>query len=537
MGARCSNSFLIVDHAFRSLCNYVFNVRSIRQMSFSLGFRPLSLHAIARKPSIWEVWTPGFIHVARAGWDFLEFISSSSLIYSTRAKFSHSLAFRTNWQYPRSLLRRANERNVSYRFLSASKSTLSGFREGTSFLSVEPKCLIDWNGILNDICPIWNVLLTIDPCWMGCRENSRCFDEPLKRRRTEIVWISECSGWSKCKLTSTLTAVKTQHTCWLQLSFTWCVMMNRSSFTCCCSISPERFRTDGSPGAAITASVLAVAISPVATLENALVLVSFWRTPSLLTPANVLLISLAMTDLGTGLITAPLFSISSIAKLMEDEGLFCKVTPVYMAAATCLSGISLTTLTAISVERYTALRVHLRYNEVVTMRRVCVVAMGMWIVGISVAAAGATSTVQVTIIGSVIIIPLCLAATAFCYIKIHRVVRRHQPQISAQIPRQIGQQQGENSFDMKVFKKSYVDMLVIYVLFLVHFTPLVVVSLIVLMRGATIQVLAVSDLAETLLLVNSALNPLLYCWRSQAVRSAVKETAQKLFCRSATLSE
>ena len=313
--------------------------------------------------------------------------------------------------------------------------------------------------------------------------------------------------------------------------------MNRSSFTCCCSIPPERFRTDGSPGAAITASVLAAAISPVATLENALVLVSFWRTPSLLTPANVLLISLAMTDLGTGLITAPLFSISSIAKLMEDEGLFCKVTPVYMAAATCLSGISLTTLTAISVERYIALRVHLRYNEVVTMRRVCVVAMGMWIVGISVAAAGATSTVQVTIIGSVIMIPLCLAATAFCYIKIHRVVRRHQAQISAQIPRQIGQQQGENSFDMKVFKKSFVDMLVIYVLFLVHFTPLVVVSLIVLTRGATIQVLAVSDLAETLLLVNSALNPLLYCWRSQAVRSAVKETAQKLFCRSATLSE
>ena len=111
--------------------------------------------------------------------------SSSSLIYLTRAKFSHSLAFRTNWECSRSLLRRANERNVSYRFLSASFTQL---------------------------------LLTIDPCWMACRENSRCSHEPLKRRRTEVVWVSECSGWSKCKLTSTLTAVKTQHTCWLQLS-------------------------------------------------------------------------------------------------------------------------------------------------------------------------------------------------------------------------------------------------------------------------------------------------------------------------------
>ena len=314
-------------------------------------------------------------------------------------------------------------------------------------------------------------------------------------------------------------------------------MMNRSSFICCCSIPPESFRTDGSPGAAITASVLAAAISPVATLENALVLVSFWRTPSLLTPANVLLISLAMTDLGTGLISAPLFFISNIAKLTEDEGLFCKVTRVYLAAATCLGGISLLTLTAISVERFTALRVHLRYNEVVTMRRVCVVTVGMWLVGISVAAATTVSSLPVIEMTSVIVIPLCLAATAFCYIKIHRVVRRHQAQISAHVPGHIGQQQGENSFDMKVFKNSFVDMLVIYVLFLVHFTPLVVVNLIVLTRGATIQVYAFSDLAEALVLLNSALNPLLYCWRSQAIRSAVKETAQKAFCRSATLSE
>ena len=319
---------------------------------------------------------------------------------------------------------------------------------------------------------------------------------------------------------------------------TWCVMMNRSTFTCCCSIPLERFQANGQ-GATITASVLAVAISPVATLENALVLVSFWRTPSLLTPANVLIISLAITDLGSGLITAPLLFISNIGKVTEDEGLFCKITPVYLAAASCLGGISLSTLTAISVERYTALRVHLRYNEVVTMRRVCVVTVGMWLIGVSVAAAGAASTFLVTNVASVILVPLCLAVTAFCYIKIHRVVRRHQAQISAQIPEQIGPQQDDTSWDMKVFRKSFVDMLVIYVLFLVHFTPHVVFSFILLADGGDDggAVYAGLVLAEALVLLNSALNPLLYCWRSQAIRSAVKETAQKAFCRSATLSE
>ena len=320
---------------------------------------------------------------------------------------------------------------------------------------------------------------------------------------------------------------------------TWCgVMMNRSNISCCCcSIPPERFRIYGSAAYTITVSVLAAAISPVATLENALVLVSFWRTPSLLTPANVLLISLAMTDLGSGLITSPLFFISNISKVTEDEGLFRRVTPVYDLAALCLGGISLSTLTAISVERYTALRVHLRYNEVVTMSRVCIATVGMWLVCISVAAASAASTTEVIQVASVITIPLCLAATALCYIKIHRVVRRHQAQISAQIPGQIGPQQDEISFNMKAFKKSFVDMLVIYVFFLVHFTPQMVVSLIALTRGWTIQVYAAADLAEALVLVNSALNPLLYCWRSQAIRSAVKETAQKVLCRRPTQAE
>ena len=312
------------------------------------------------------------------------------------------------------------------------------------------------------------------------------------------------------------------------------MMLNRSNLSC--SIPLERFQTDG-PGAAITAIVLAAAISLSAPLENALVLVSFWRTPSLLTPANVLLISLAMTDLGTGLITAPLFFISNIAKLTEDEGLFCKVTPVYFLAAPCLGCISLLTLTAISVERYTALRVHLRYNEVVTMRRVCVATVGMWLAAITIVALGVAWTLRVIHVTSMILIPLCLAATAFCYIKIHRVVRRHQAQIKAQIPGHIGQQQDNNSFDMKAFRKSFVDMLVIYVLFLVHFTPYLIASFIRITYGGTVENYTFLELAEAILHFNSALNPLLYCWRSQAIRSVVKETAQKFFCRNATYSE
>ena len=289
---------------------------------------------------------------------------------------------------------------------------------------------------------------------------------------------------------------------------TWCMMMNRSPrFTCCLFDSTGKIQNQWKSKRRHYSQRFGS--SGFATLENALVLVSFWRTPSLLTPANVLIISLAMTDLGTGLVSAPLFFISNIAKHTENERHFCKITPVYFLAAISLSCISLLTLLWL-----------------------------MWLIGVSVAAAAIASTIRLVIdVVSVILIPLCLGTTAFCYIKIHRVVRRHQAQISAQIPGQTGPQQDENSFDLKAFKKSFVDMLVIYVLFLVHFTPQVVVSLILLARGAAVRVYAAADLAEAILLLNSALNPLLYCWRSQAIRSAVKETAQKVLCRRPTQAE
>ena len=38
------------------------------------------------------------------------------------------------------------------------------------------------------------------------------------------------------------------------------------------------------------------------------------------------------------------------------------------------------------------------------------------------------------------------------------------------------------------------------------------------------------DFTGTLVLLNSLLNPLLYCWKIREVRQAVKDTMRELFC-------
>ena len=96
-----------------------------------------------------------------------------------------------------------------------------------------------------------------------------------------------------------------------------------------------------------------------------------------------------------------------------------------------LSGLTFLTLTAISVDRYLAILLHLRYQEIVTASEEDkILVLGLWI----------------TVALSLIIPPwqplkwfatfagiLCSGIVLFAWIRIYQVVRQHQTQIQDQI--------------------------------------------------------------------------------------------------------
>ena len=57
----------------------------------------------------------------------------------------------------------------------------------------------------------------------------------------------------------------------------------------------------------IVNAILNIPLRPFAIVGNALIFISLVRTPSLLSPSNVLLLSLALTDLGVGLVVQPYY--------------------------------------------------------------------------------------------------------------------------------------------------------------------------------------------------------------------------------------
>ena len=113
-------------------------------------------------------------------------------------------------------------------------------------------------------------------------------------------------------------------------------------------------------------------------IVNALVLVSIWRTPSLHSPSNVLLFGLAVSDMGVGFLVGPSSFVAVIAKTKDLALVFCISTVILSLAGGLLLFASLATITAISLDLYPALYLHLRYREIVTVKKMTVLLVGIW---------------------------------------------------------------------------------------------------------------------------------------------------------------
>ena len=115
-------------------------------------------------------------------------------------------------------------------------------------------------------------------------------------------------------------------------------------------------------------SAVNITLSITAFLGNILIVIALKRVSSLRPPSKLLLGCLASTEVCVGLITQPLF----VAYIMSPKhSMLCfYISILFNRLSVILGGISLSTLTAISVDRLLALLLGLRYRYVVTLRRV-----------------------------------------------------------------------------------------------------------------------------------------------------------------------
>ena len=118
-------------------------------------------------------------------------------------------------------------------------------------------------------------------------------------------------------------------------------------------------------GFEIEICVINAFFSLITLLGNSTILLIVWMTCSLHSAAYILLTSLAVSDLAVGLLIQPLF------KAVIQSGI-STIILVFNILVNFFCCASLLTITAISIDLFLVLQLHLRYHAVVTSFRVII---------------------------------------------------------------------------------------------------------------------------------------------------------------------
>ena len=238
-----------------------------------------------------------------------------------------------------------------------------------------------------------------------------------------------------------------------------------------------------------------------------MIIVALQKVSSLHSSSKLLLRCLAYTDLCVGLILQPLY----IRYLLSTENSkYCYYfEPITYILAAVFCGVSLSTLTPISVDRLLALLLGLRYRHALTLRRVQVLVVLVWLYN------GATAmrylyndilTVAIICTGLL----LCLITSTFCYTKIFIVVHHHH--IHVQVHDDDDQEECNKvgtHINIARYKKTVSSAIWVQIALVVCYLPFGIATMVVYLSDTYPPFLALAwELTLFLLTLNSSLNPI-----------------------------
>ena len=282
----------------------------------------------------------------------------------------------------------------------------------------------------------------------------------------------------------------------------------------------------------LSTSVVVAILSPLTVVANGLILVAIWRKPSLRTTSYVLLAGLALTDLGTGLISQPIYvtnwliyTLQPRMSAVDNKPMFAISVMAY-GSASFFSTIKIFITTVMSIERW----LHMSRRSVINVRRACFIVAILFVFAILLTAFRVfqkmkqVATSGTDVAGGLGIIFL-LAATSVAYFKVFRIIRRHQRQIRAN---EMSENFAQPAINLTKYKKSVFSILYILVIFYMGYVPITLSTRIstVLINELVVISLNVSSM---LMFLSASLNPLLYMWRMRDIRNEVKLLVKRVF--------
>ena len=187
---------------------------------------------------------------------------------------------------------------------------------------------------------------------------------------------------------------------------------------------------------------------------------------------------------------------------------------------------TLFSVTALCADRFLAIHLNLRYQELVTYKRVAAAVVSIWVISALISMIRLFFPWQIMYVSFVIIESACIITATSLSAKLYLTIRRHIKQI--QVPQVAQNDQGESVLKRK--RKSAMAPLYVYLVFIACHLP----DICVLIIDASISEPR-NDLQHlqfytlTLLFLNSTINPLVYCWKRKRIQHTIVGTLRHIF--------
>ena len=217
-------------------------------------------------------------------------------------------------------------------------------------------------------------------------------------------------------------------------------------------------------------------LSFTAIVSNIITTQALRKTSSLPRTLKTLLLSLAVSDLGIGLLAQPLYVAFLVMEIKQNRNSTAYYT---VEKARLIHGITMIFAShfgvfALAVDRFLAIQLHLRYQELVTHKRVVAVVISVWVFSVSISIL--LHLFPFYIMKAVIFV-VCVITTGLLYCKIYASVRHHTNQIHRDALQVQQATQNEDMANAARLKKSSLATFYVYFVYLVCYLPMFCVVL------------------------------------------------------------
>ena len=125
-----------------------------------------------------------------------------------------------------------------------------------------------------------------------------------------------------------------------------------------------------------------VLLSLTAVTLNGVTIQALRRTSSVPKTLKTLFLSLAVSDLGVGFLCQPVYVVLLTKWFQGNTESTCTLYTVFVTAMGLFSVPTFFGVMALSVDRFLAIHLHLRYQELVTHKRVVAVVIVIWVLSV-----------------------------------------------------------------------------------------------------------------------------------------------------------